>query len=469
MLVGGGLLDGSESFPVTNPATAEAFETAPLCRREELDRAVEAAERASFSWSADENARRRVLRACARVLDEEREPLARLVTLEQGKPLGDAREEVDSAAEWFRYAAGLTIPIERVCDDSDTRVEIRHEPLGVVAAIVPWNFPILLAAWKIAPALLAGDTVVLKPSPFTPLSALALGRSLAEIVPAGVLNVVSGGDKLGALMSEHELIRKISFTGSVATGKKVAAAAAAGLKRATLEMGGNDAAVVLDDARPEAIAKGLFRAAFASCGQSCCAIKRLYVHEDRYKAVVESLAEIAVRTRIGDGLKEDTEMGPLNNQPQYERVGELVDDARTGGARFAAGGAPLRGKGYFYDATVVTEVSEGLRLVDEEQFGPVLPIMPYRSVEEAVERANATGFGLSASVWSSDLDRAADVGRALQCGTVWINQHAVVLPQLPFGGWKDSSIGVENGPWGLLGYTQLRTIQVAKKERSRDA
>jgi len=462
MLVDGRALDGTGTIGVINPATAEVFERAPLCSSEQLDRAVEAAERAFPAWSGDQVRRREILLACAGALEDNEEELSRILTMEQGKPLADAREEIRGAADWFSYTATLPIPVERVCGGDGARVEVRHEPLGVVAAIVPWNFPIMLAVWKIAPALLAGNTVVLKPSPFTPLSTLAMGRYLSRIVPAGVLNIVSGDNELGARMSEHGGIRKVSFTGSVATGKRVAAAAAFDLKRTTLEMGGNDAAIVLDDARPEQIAAAVFRAAFSNCGQSCCAIKRLYVHEQSYKALVQHLADIAARTKIGNGLDEDTQMGPLNNADQYDRVGELVADARRCGARFAGGGGPLDGKGYFFAATIVTDVGEGTRIVDEEQFGPALPIMSYRSIDEAVERSNATRFGLSASVWGSDTERATDIARTLQCGTVWVNQHAAVFPHLPFSGWKDSSIGVENGPWGLLGYTQLRTIHVAK-------
>ena len=284
---------------------------------------------------------------------------------------------------------------------------MRRRPFGVVGAITPWNYPVMLAAWKIAPALLAGNTVVIKPSPYTPLSTLRLGEILRDVLPPGVLNVVSGGDALGAWITQHPLVRKISFTGSVATGKKVAAAAAPDLKRVTLELGGNDAAIVLPDADPAAIADKIFWGAFTNSGQVCSAIKRVYVHEDSFAALRDELTARAKSVKMGDGFEEGVQLGPINNRPQFERVIDLVDDAKIAGATITAGGAPRPGGGYFFEPTIVTGVAEGVRLVDEEQFGPALPLLTYRDVDDAVERANATSFGLSGSVWSSDVSRAA--------------------------------------------------------------
>jgi acyl-CoA reductase-like NAD-dependent aldehyde dehydrogenase len=331
-----------------------------------------------------------------------------------------------------------------------------------VGAITPWNFPILLAVWKIAPALLAGNTVVIKPSPFTPLATLELGAALRDVLPAGALNVVSGGDELGSWITSHAVPRKISFTGSVATGKKVAAAAAPDLKRMTLELGGNDAAIVLPDVDPQAVAEKLFWGAFENTGQICSAIKRVYVHEDAYRPLVEKLAEHARAVKVGSGLEPDTQLGPLNNAPQFERVTELVNEARAAGASIEAGGDPLPGGGYFFAPTIVGDVAEGVRLVDEEQFGPALPVLTYRDVDDAIERANATPYGLSGSVWSGDTERAAELAGRLECGTAWVNKHLDIVPHAPFGGAKWSGIGVENGPWGLLGFTELQTLNVAK-------
>jgi acyl-CoA reductase-like NAD-dependent aldehyde dehydrogenase len=303
---------------------------------------------------------------------------------------------------------------------------------------------------------------VLKPSPFTPLSSLRLGEILRDVLPPGVFNVVSGGDELGAWVTSHPAVRKISFTGSIETGKKIALAAAPDLKRMTLELGGNDAAIVLPDVDPKAVADKLFWGAFENSGQICSAIKRLYVHESIYRPLVQELAERAKAVKLGDGLEPDVQLGPVNNQPQFRRVIELVDEARAAGGKVHAGGTPFEGGGYFYPPTLVTDVAEGVRLVDEEQFGPALPVISYRDVDDAIERANATHYGLSGSVWTRDAARGAELAARLECGTAWVNQHLAILPFTPFGGAKWSGIGVENGQWGLLGFTEIQVMNVAK-------
>lgn len=464
MTVGGAAVPAEGSFGVINPSTGEVFDEAPECTRPQLDAAMAAAAEAYGPWrSPDADGRRReVLNACAGAVREHLGELAPLLTREQGKPLAKAEAELKSAAKWFEYTATLEIPIEVALDNDRVHVEVRRRPHGVVAAITPWNYPVSLAVWKIAPALRAGNTMVLKPSPFTPLATLKLGEILRAVVPPGVLNVVSGGDELGAWMTTHPAVRKVSFTGSVATGKLVAAAAAPDLKRVTLELGGNDPAVVLPDVDPAAVAKKLFWGAFENCGQVCSAIKRVYVHADQYAAFLEHLGAAAIKARVGDGFDDASQIGPLNNAPQLERVTELVDDAKRNGARIVAGGQRVGDRGYFFAPTIVGDVADGTRLVDEEQFGPALPIIPYTDPDDAVARANATHFGLSGSVWSSDVERATEVARRLECGTAWVNQHLNVLPHAPFGGAKWSGIGVENGPWGLLGFTELQTVNVAK-------
>ena len=386
-----------------------------------------------------------------------------MLTSEQGKPLGDASMEVSGAGVWFKYFADLELPREVIQDDENALIEVLRRPLGVVAAITPWNFPLILASWKIAPALLAGNTMVLKPSPYTPLSTLKLGQLLASVLPPGVLNVVSGGDDLGAWMTSHPVPAKISFTGSVATGKHVAASAAPDLKRVTLELGGNDAAILLDDIDPAAIANKLFWGAFQNNGQVCSAIKRVYVPEALYDDVVDALAEQARSVKVGEGTGEGVQLGPINNRPQYERVSELVADAISGGATAVTGGKPVDGPGYFYEPTILAGLSDGTRIVDEEQFGPALPVISYRDVDDAVERANATMFGLSGSVWSADADRASEVASRLECGTAWVNTHLALQPNQPFGGAKWSGIGVENGPWGLYGFTEIQVLHRSKK------
>ena len=462
MTINGAAAAAEATFGVINPATGDVFDQAPECTRQQLDAAMAAAAAAFRTWRLDEAARRALLGACAAAINAHADELARVLTQEQGKPLAKAAAEIAGAARWCTYTAGLEIPVEVALDNDRVRVEVRRRPYGVVAAITPWNYPVSLAVWKIAPALLAGNTIVLKPSPFTPLATLRLGEILRDVLPAGVLNVVSGGDALGAWMTSHPAVRKISFTGSVATGKLVAAAAAPDLKRVTLELGGNDPAIVLPDVDVARTAKRLFWGAFENCGQVCSAIKRVYVPESLYEPMVARLAEMARGVTVGNGLDEDSQLGPINNQPQFERVQELVEDARQSGARLVTGGQRLGDRGYFYAPTIVADLADGARLVDEEQFGPVLPVVPYTQLDDAIERANATHFGLSGSVWSSDTARAEAVARQLECGTVWVNQHLNVLPQAPFGGAKWSGIGVENGPWGLLGFTEIQTVNVAK-------
>jgi len=463
MTIDGKAVAGESTFGVVDPATGKVFAEAPDCSKEQLDNAMDAAQRAFRSWRKEEAPRREALKACGKALMARQEEIARVLTQEQGKPLARAKEEVLAAMVWLNTTAGLQIPVEVVAESDDVRVEVRRKPLGVVGAITPWNFPLLLAIWKIGPALLAGNTVVIKPSPYTPLSTLKLGEVLRDVLPPGVVNTISGGDQLGAWITDHPVVRKISFTGSVATGKKIAAAAAPDLKRVTLELGGNDAAIVLKDVDPKQVAEKLFWGAFSNSGQVCSAIKRMYVEEEVYQPLVDEIAAVASRVKVGSGLEEGSELGPVNNKPQFERVLELVEDARKQGAKFVAGGEALAGSGYFVKPTIVTGIGDGTRLVDEEQFGPALPIMAFRSVEDAIERANATHFGLSGSVWSTNLDRAVELAGELECGTAWVNQHLAIRPDAPFGGAKWSGIGYENGPHGLVAFTELQTVNVARR------
>lgn len=461
MTIGGRTVAAESRFEVLDPARDEVLATAPECSREQLDEAMAAAADAYPAWRRDPGARSEALIAAAAVLDAGADELARLITLEQGKPLADARREVDLAGVWLRYYAELELPIEVVQDDEAARVEVHRAPLGVVAAITPWNYPIVSAFWKLAPALRAGNTMVLKPSPYTPLSALRAGEMLVDTLPAGTFNVISGGDRLGEWMTSHPVPRKISFTGSVATGKAVAAAAAADLKRTTLELGGNDPAIVLPGSDPEAVATAMFWHAFRNAGQICTAIKRVYAPRAISEQLVEALARRAAAVRVGNGLDPETEMGPLNNSAQLDRVAELVDDARAAGASVAAGGERLDRPGYFYAPTVLAAAADS-RIVAEEQFGPALPVVAYEEVEQAVGLANDTHFGLCGSVWSDDAAAAREVADRLECGTAYVNSHRATGPGQPFGGLKWSGLGVENGPWGLYGFTEIRVSYAAK-------
>ncbi|MBV8559410.1 MAG: aldehyde dehydrogenase family protein [Acidimicrobiia bacterium] len=463
MTIDGRAAPTAATFDVLNPATNEVYAQAPECSKEQLDAAMESAAKAYRDWKADEGARRDALRQAAGILLGASGELGPVLTAEQGKPLSDANLEIFAAGMWLQYYADLDMPREVIQDDDSAFVEVVRRPLGVVAAITPWNFPVTLASWKIAPALLAGNTMVLKPSPFTPLTTLMVGELLRDVFPPGVFNVVSGGDGLGAWMSSHPVPRKVSFTGSVSTGKKVAAAAAPDLKRTTLELGGNDPAILLDDVDAASVADLVYRYAFANNGQICSAIKRVYVPERIYDDVVDALATHARAAKVGDGTDPETQLGPINNRPQYERVSELVADALKGGARAAAGGKPIDSPGNFYEPTILADLSDGTRIVDEEQFGPALPVIAYRDVDDAVERANATHFGLSGSVWSGDADRAAEVAERLECGTAWVNTHLALAPHQPFGGAKWSGLGVENGTWGLYGFTELQVLHRARR------
>jgi acyl-CoA reductase-like NAD-dependent aldehyde dehydrogenase len=459
LTVDGADLPAGRSFGVINPSTGRVFAQAPAIALDQLDAVFAAAERAYQSWRRDDDARRAHLLAAAEAVAAGAEELARLLTTEQGKPLSDARNEILGASAWYRYYATLELPRELIRDDSEGYEEVFRRPLGVVSAITPWNFPIVLAVWKIAPALRAGNTIVVKPSPFTPLTTLALGRLLRGVLPDGVLNVVAGPDPLGAAMVSHPVPRKVSFTGSTATGKKVAVAAADDLKRVTLELGGNDPAIVLEDADVSKIAEKLFWGAFGNNGQICLAAKRVYAHQNVHGELVEALSALAKSARVDDGLAAGAQLGPINNKPQFDRVRELVTDALNHGARPAAGGAPLDREGYFFSPTILDKISDGVRVVDEEQFGPVLPVVPFRDEADAIARANRTQYGLTASVWSADPERALSIAAQIDSGQVSINSHGGgVRVHLPFGGHKWSGIGVENGLWGLYGFTDIQVI-----------
>jgi acyl-CoA reductase-like NAD-dependent aldehyde dehydrogenase len=458
MTIDGEAAPSERTFDVVDPSTGSAFAAAPDCTSEQLDAAFAAAAGAYESWRTDEDERRAALRAAAAAIREAAGEIGRLLTTEQGKPLAQATGEAQAMASTLDFYAELELPPVDVRTTATAVVEVTRQPLGVVVAIAPWNFPLSLLSWKLAPALLAGNTVVAKPSPYTPLSTLKVGEVLRGVFPPGVLSVVTGTDELGAWMTAHPVPRKITFTGSVEVGKKVAASAAPDLKRLTLELGGNDAAIVLDDADLDAIADRLFWGAFSNNGQTCCAPKRLYVSSALLDDVVEALVERARAARVGSGLDEGTQLGPLANAPQLRRIQGLVGDAVAHGARAVSGGQQPEGEGYWFAPTIVTGAGEGTPLVDEEQFGPALPVLPYRDVEDAVAAANRTHFGLSGSVWGTDVDRAGAVARRLECGTSWVNAHPMVTPVQPFGGVKWSGVGVENGPEGYLSFTDVKVL-----------
>ncbi|TXS48889.1 aldehyde dehydrogenase family protein [Streptomyces sp. t39] len=449
---------------VVDPATGETFDEAPDQHVEELDGVVDRAGRAWKGWRADPAARSAGLRAAADAVEAAGDDLAPLLTREQGKPLSESCAEVARTAARLRYFADLAPSTRRIDDGRPVAGEIRWRPLGPVAAIVPWNFPLQLAAAKFAPALAAGNTVVLKPSPYTPLATRLLGAILATVLPEDVLTVVTGREPLGARLASHPGIRHVTFTGSVPTGRAVAAAAAASLARVTLELGGNDAAVLLDDVDVGRIADRLFWAAFRNCGQVCMAVKRVYAPARLHGEVVEALAHRARTVVVGSGLDPGTRIGPVNNAPQLARVEEVTRRALAAGARAAAGGHRLDGPGHFFAPTILTDVLPDDPVVTREQFGPVLPVLSYRNLDEAVDAANGTGFGLGGSVWGTDPDRAAATADRLECGTAWINHHAELSLAQPFAGVKDSGVGVAGGPWGFYGNLRPFVVHRLKEE-----
>lgn len=454
--------DGT-SFEVINPATEAVAASGNMASLEQLDQAVAAARRAFPGWSATSDAERTsLMHQIADRIEANSDELARIIVQEQGKPLFLAQMEVGGAVAWTRYNADLEIPVKVLEDSEHKRIEGHRKPLGVVASITPWNWPLMIAIWHIMPALRSGNTVVSKPSGLTPVNTLRLVEIINEVLPDGVVNLVTGEREIGEAISRHGDINKVIFTGSTPTGQSIMANAAGTLKRLTLELGGNDAGIVLPDADPDALAEGIFNTAFINMGQTCAALKRLYVHDSLHDRLCDRLTELARAQVVGDGLAEGTTFGPVQNRAQLGIVSELVEDARAQGGRVLCGGSPVDGKGYFYPPTLVSEVSNGVRLVDEEQFGPALPIIRYTDVEDAIRMANDCPFGLGGSVWGSDPEAAHQVAQRLECGTVWINNHAEVLPHAPFGGCKHSGLGVEFGVEGLLEYTQLQVIHQSK-------
>jgi acyl-CoA reductase-like NAD-dependent aldehyde dehydrogenase len=464
LLIGGELVQSAQHLDVINPALGLVFARCPAAQAPDLDRAVDAARRAFPAWRARSFAERGALvKRLSQSLRKHQNELAELLTREQGKPLAQSVAEIDRGAAQSDGMVGIEIPVEVIADDNDKHIELRYRPLGVVGIITPWNAPVNLALGPLVSALYTGNTVVLKSSPYTPLTTLKLGELLNGIFPAGVVNVLAGGDELGAAITAHRGIDKISFTGSVATGKKVLASAAATLKRVTLELGGNDAAIVLDDVDAKAVAKKIFFASFVNSGQVCMAIKRIYAHERVYDELCGALAEEARKAKVGNGLDPATELGPVQNKMQYDKVVGLIEDTKKAGAKFLAGGEIPAGPGYFLPPTLVTDIADDSRLVQEEQFGPIVPILKFGDVEDALRRANDTRYGLSGSVWTKDVQRGAEIAARLEVGTAWVNQHRTTSAFVPFGGAKESGLGRQYSALGLKSYMEPEVVSVAKR------
>ncbi len=463
LVIDGKKVPTKQCFEVLNPATEKPAGLAPLATAQQLDDAVAAAKRAYKSWRDEPERKRKA--ACMKIaekLELHAEELAQLLTAEQGKPLNGlgSRWEIGGAVAWTQYTANLSLPMKVLQDNNEGRVELHRKPIGVVGSITPWNFPVLIAIWHIIPAIMAGNTVVSKPSPFTPLTTLRVVELMNEVLPKGVVNCVAGDDDLGPQLTGHKDIGKIVFTGSCGTGKRIMANAADSMKRLTLELGGNDAGIVLPDVNPKEIAEGLFWGAFINNGQTCAALKRLYVHDDVYEEVCEELVKVARKMPVGVGTDEDAVLGPVQNRKQLDIVQDLVADGSKKG-RVLLGGAndeTKKAKGYFHPITLIADLENGDRLVDEEQFGPVLPIVRYRNVEDAIKMANNNPNGLGGSVWSRNITEAKRIASKMECGSVWINKHGMIQPNAPFGGVKQSGVGVEFGEEGLMENTDIQVI-----------
>jgi len=458
--IGGRLVDGMRHIDVINPATEQPVAACPVASVEQLEDAIRSARQAFPAWSRTGlDARRALIRACADAIENHIEKLAPLLTTEQGKPLSQARLEIQRGCAVLRHFAGAELPVRTLRDSRHERIYERRGPLGIVAAIVPWNFPVLLLMNKLGPALLTGNCVIAKPAPTTPLTTLKIGEICAPILPAGVLSVISDANDLGPALASHPDIAKIAFTGSTETGRKVYLSGAETIKRLTLELGGNDPALILDDAHLDVVAPQIFRCAMANSGQVCMAIKRVYVPDALHDELCRRLGELATAAIVGDGMDPKTQFGPVQNAAQFRKLQTLLADCHDRGT-VTSGTAPAGG-GYFVAPTIVRDVPDDARIVREEQFGPILPVLRYTNIDDALARMNGTEFGLGASVWSANVSRAVEIAEQVCSGTVWVNRHMAVDPSVPFRGARQSGLGAELGDAGIHEFTQAQVVNIS--------
>ncbi|KAF2212637.1 hypothetical protein CERZMDRAFT_40860 [Cercospora zeae-maydis SCOH1-5] len=455
--------NGAKTLDVINPATEEKIASVPIATREVLDEAVEHAQKAFESWSQTSwQERAKLIKAVGEEYKTMSNDIVELLVLEQGKATAFAKGEVDLVNEWFERQPSMEIKEKVVWENEETKAIEQYVPLGVTAGIVPWNFPVLLMIWKIIPAVLTGNTIIIKPSPFTPLCDVRCVELFNRHLPPGVVQIVLGDDSLGPWVTEHPKIRKISFTGSTATGRLVAKSCSATLKRVTLELGGNDACIVLPDVDIEKVAPTILLSAFFNSGQVCHASKRIYVHEDIFDKLSQALVHAAKQAGVGPGQNEGVMYGPLNNRQVYEKVSEFFADSQQNGHDFLTGGQIPEGPGFFAPLTLVNNPPETSRLVQEEPFGPIVPLLKWNDDKDVIKRVNDSSWGLGATIYGTDLARVEKLARQVEAGVVWTNTMMQQHPEVPFGGFKGSGVGCENGEAGLKGWCQVRSIYLAK-------
>ena len=460
-IINGSLFAASEYFDVLNPADETVIAKSPSASKGQVDQAVNFAKDAFKEWRKDKNYRKECIQKCADKLQKHIEDIALLMSLEQGKPLELAQGEVKAAIGKIISILAQEVP-EDIFETKEKKTFVIRHPIGVVAGICPWNYPVSIGVAKIFRPLFMGNTVVVKPASHTPLSTLYIGELIKDILPKGVFNILSGPGKTGEWLCEHPDVKFISFTGSVEVGKTIAKIAAEDLKGVSLELGGNDPSIVLPDVDLDKYAEAIFWGAFRNSGQICIASKRLYVHEDIFDNLVARLCKIASEVKVGGGLEPGVDMGPVNNAGQLKLVEDLVADAKAHGAKVMCGGERIDRAGYFYPPTIITNIKKGVRLVDEEQFGPALPVISFKDIDEVIAEVNASELGLAGSVWCGDDKQGFEIAKQVESGMMWVNHVLGGHPKAPFGGMKHSGVGREGGIWGVDMLSELQSVTVWK-------